>query len=495
MKDGAGVTDPLREPFEVHRVLLPHEPIGEGAMGEVVGAVDSQTGQRLAIKILHRELARDPGMVERFREEAEITAAVDHAGGIPVFGLGNAPDGRPFYVMKRIEGRTLSELLGERGTHVTDLIWRQRLLAIFGEICEAVGFAHARGIVHRDLKPDNVLVDEQGSVTVVDWGLAKRTGRALPGQKREMRTYLGEVLGSPGYMAPEQASGDSVEAGPPADVFALGAILYEILTGTRPFQEATLRASMLASIHRHPKDPSKTVRWLSHSLAAVCRKALEKDPARRYANAGDLARDLRSLRLGLPATAARPSWYERFRWAVKRRPVLFTVIGVMAGALVISLLAVAIQFQIDSRLAAKAFARIAQRDLQVEALGQAVRELDRARSAADGLQARRALELKRIELDTRQLLLRLDSIYLLRDVHQLRFIRRDPQLAGMIKARAFDALRSALDLREPALAKALAGALAERGGEMALSAEEAERLRVLTEEADRAFDEAIRKKP
>ncbi|MEZ5312619.1 MAG: serine/threonine-protein kinase [Thermoanaerobaculia bacterium] len=185
----------------------------------------------------------------------------------PVYGAGQSPDGRPFYVMKRVEGRTLRALLDERGRRVTDLLWRQRLLAIFADICETVAYAHARGVVHRDLKPDNVLVDEHDSVTVIDWGLAKR---AEASRTSSARTVLGDVLGSPGYMAPEQASGDSLAAGPPADVFSLGAILYEILTGSNPFPGATARESMLAAIHRDPPDLAKSVRGLpfSRSLAS-----------------------------------------------------------------------------------------------------------------------------------------------------------------------------------------------------------------------------------
>ena len=155
-------------PLEIRRRIVALEPLGEGAMGEVFSATDPDSGQRLALKLLRPELASDERAVERFREEAELTAAVDCAGGLPVYGAGQSPDGRPFYVMKRVEGRTLRALLDERGRRVTDLLWRQRLLAIFADICETVAYAHARGVVHRDLKPDNVLVDEHDSVTVID---------------------------------------------------------------------------------------------------------------------------------------------------------------------------------------------------------------------------------------------------------------------------------------------------------------------------------------
>ncbi len=402
--------------------------------------------------------------------------------------MGTTSDGRPFYVMKRVEGRTLRDLLDERGGHATDLMWRERLLAIFGEICDVVAFAHAHGIVHRDLKPDNILVDAQDSVTIVDWGLAKRTSG-----DETTRTIAGDVLGSPGYMAPEQAAGNAVDAGPPADVFALGVVLYEILTGKLPFVGATPREVMLSAIYRSPQDPRKAVPWLwlSRSLVAVCRKALEHEPAARFPNARAFADEIRALRLGRPCCTARAGALERFRWAVKRRPVFSALVASALGALAVGALVVVGQVHADERLASKAYAQVTQNDRRVDALGRSARELAQQLRTADP-QARRALELNLAELRRRQLLVRIDSMYMLRDVDQVRFIRRDPRVVGMMTSRALDALSSALELDEPALAKALANLLAQSAQDYSLSEADAERLRALTAEADRAFDEAIK---
>ena len=489
------MTASLHERIEIHRALLPHEPIGEGGMGEVIAAIDPDTGQRFAIKFLRREHLTDARMVERFREEAEITASIDHAGGIPVFGLGTTSDGRPFYVMRRLAGRSLRELLDERGGRVADLLWRERLVGIFVHVCEVVGFAHVQGIVHRDLKPEHILVDEEGSVTVADWGLAKRAGLGDSSAARATRTVAGDVLGSPGYMSPEQASGNAADARPPADVFALGAILYEILTGKQAFAAATQRESVLASIYREVPDPRKSVAslWFAHSLVAVCRKALDKEPAGRYRNAQELAGDLRALRHGHPARAVRPSGFERLSWAVKRRPILFGLAAAALGAVAVALLFVGAQLRIDSRLASKAFAQIARGDVEVEQLGQRSRELDRRLDDAPSPGARRALELERAEVNARQLLIRLDSIYLLQNVLQLRFIRPDPRLGEMMKSRALDALRSAVELGEPGIAKAFAAVLTGRRTEANLDEAETARLRALSAEADRAFDAAVKR--
>ncbi len=482
---------PPHETFEVVRRFLPREPLGEGAMGEVFGAVDAATGQPVAVKILRPELAVDPAFVARFRSESEITAAIDHRGGIPVYGLGTTADGRPFYVMKAVRGRTLRQLLDERGAQVHDLLWRRRLLDLFASICDTVAYAHSHGVVHRDLKPDNVLVDEQGAATVVDWGLAKRLD---PDRSRgDGRTVLGDVLGTPGYMAPEQAEGAAIEAGAPADVFALGAILYEILSGRAPFAGATPREATLAAIHRDPPDPLPAGRWLglAHSLSAVCRKALAKQAAQRYRNAGELAADLRALRRGRAATATRPSLAERLRWAARRRPMSFAALGSGLAVLALGALVYAAQLRIDHRMAERALARIERRDVQIDAASASLRELDRQLAVAAPAE-RRELRREHTQVGTRRLLQQLDGFYLLLGVDQLRFVRPDPRVVAAAKDRVFEALRSALDLGEPMLAKALAEALLERGGEQgavvtSMSDAERTRLRALLDEADRTL--------
>jgi serine/threonine-protein kinase len=492
--------NPQPESLEIRRTFTLLEPLGAGAMGDVFEATESTTRQRFAVKLLRAELLNDERARAYFDEEARITAAIDQAGGTPVYGLGVAVGGRPFYVMKRIEGRTLASLLAERGARVDDLLWRERLLRIFGEVCETIAYAHARSIIHRDLKPENVLVDERDGVTVIDWGLAKRLDRDEP--PASARTVFGDVVGSPGYMAPEQAAGESMRAAHAADVFSLGAMLYEILAGASPFTGATPRESMLAAIHRDPPDPRRAMRWHWHSrsIIAVCQKALEKQPERRYADAGEMARDLRALWRGRPATAIRPSWAERTRWVAKRRPLLFALVTAMVIAVLLATAWVLVQFQIDARLADKAFERVAERDQQIEALGRELRQLDRRWSASDDPRARRALAIERGNLEMRRFLEQLDSVYLLRDVVRLRFIRRDPRVIEMIKARMFLGIEWAIDLEEPVLAKALIDELMAHHGEdwvvvSTLTRVERERLRRLVDEANRAYRRATTVEP
>jgi tRNA A-37 threonylcarbamoyl transferase component Bud32 len=488
-----------RETLEIRRTFTLLEPLGEGAMGEVFAAADSVTDQRFAVKLLRKELLDDERARAYFDEEARITAAVDHTGGTPVYGLGIAANGRPFYVMKRVEGQTLTALLEERRSRVDDLLWRERLLRIFGEVCETVAYAHARGIIHRDLKPGNVLVDERDGVTVIDWGLAKHLGRSGADTSTPPRTVFGDVLGSPGYMAPEQAAGESTHAARSADVFSLGAMLYEILTGANPFAGATPRESMLAAIHREPSDPRRSMRWHwhSHSFIAVCRKALEKEPKNRYADASELARDLRALSRGHPASGIRPSLGERIRWAGKRRPLLFAFGAALTVAITLAAVLILVQFQIDARLADKAFERVAERDQQIESLSRELRDLDRRWAAADNPNARRALAIERGNVEMRRFLEQLDSVYLLRDVMRLRFIRRDPRLIEMIKSRMFLGIEWAIDLEEPVLAKAILDELIAHQGEdwvvvSTLTRAERERLRRLVDEANRAYAKATK---
>lgn len=484
------------DPLEIRRSFKLLEPIGEGAMGEVFAALDPVTGQRFAVKLLRHELLDDPRARAYFGSEAGITAAIDHPGGIPVYGIGLATDGRPFYVMKRLEGCTLRSLLDERRGRVSDLHWRQRLLRIFGDVCEAVAYAHARGIIHRDLKPENVLVDDQGGVTVIDWGLAKYVDRNGAGVAAPAHTVFGDVLGSPGYMAPEQAAGDSAGAKRSADVFSLGAMLYELLTGNNPFVGSTPRESMLAAIHRDPTIPRRGMRglWLPRSMVAVCLRALEKQPEKRYADAGELARDLRALSRGEPASATRPSLVERMHWTAKRRPFAFASATALAAALALVTVLVTGQFQIDARLAAKAFERVAERDQQIESLSARLRDLDVRRAAAQDPGARRALTIERGNVEMQRFLQQLESVYLLRDVMRLRFIRRDPRVSEMMKARVLMALEWANELEEPVMAKALVDALLSHESEYelahSLTIAERERLKQLVDVANRAFIKA-----
>jgi serine/threonine-protein kinase len=219
------------------------EVLGRGGMGEVRLSTDLRIGRTVAIKVIRPDSAKRPRLRARFLFEAKMQGQLEHPSIVPVYDLGVRPDGSEFFTMRRVRGRTLHEILkslklGERGAAVT--FTRRRLLAALQSVCLAVEFAHQRGVVHRDLKPANIMLGEFGEVIVLDWGLAKLVQapasapyaperQSLDGARSLDNTGVGEVLGSPGYMSPEQAV-DSQSVGPSSDIFALGAILFEILT-------------------------------------------------------------------------------------------------------------------------------------------------------------------------------------------------------------------------------------------------------------------------
>ncbi len=252
----------------------------------------------------HREDAR-----QRFFAEAEILAGLDHPGTTAVFEAGRLPDGDCFYAMKKVSGRTLGALLGERtADQINDRAVRARLLEIFFRVCQTVASAHKQGVIHRDLKPENIMVDDLGVVYVMDWGLAKAlTEEAAGSQSDSGRTRAGAVMGTPAYMSPEQASGHADTSDRQTDVFSLGVMLYEILTGTNPFRGATAVESMKGVMYHDPEAPRERNKRINRTLSAITMKALAKDPFRRYRSAVELAEDIRRYREFLPVSAIEPS--------------------------------------------------------------------------------------------------------------------------------------------------------------------------------------------
>ncbi len=228
--------------------------IARGGMGVILRGHDQDLGRDIAMKVLHKDLSRRADILQRFVEEAQIGGQLQHPGVVPVYELGLMADERPYFTMKLVKGRTLAALLAERPKPDLD---RRKLLEVFEAVCQTVAYAHSRGVIHRDLKPSNVMVGAFGEVQVVDWGLAKvlhhggtadelrakaahesssiiATVRSDPNQ-RGSDSVAGSVMGTPAYMSPEQARGEVDRLDERGDVFSLGAILCEILTGTPPF--------------------------------------------------------------------------------------------------------------------------------------------------------------------------------------------------------------------------------------------------------------------
>ena len=266
------------------------EALGEGGMGRVYLAEDPALGRRVAIKVLPPEVAGDPARRERLLHEARAASALNHPNIVTVHDVGDE-DGTLFVAMERIEGSTLREWAGRRT--------QAEVLAIVRQAARALGIAHAAGLVHRDLKPENLMVRADGLLKILDFGLARSVGHDEA--DTAARTMPGTVLGTAPYMSPEQVLGQP--AGPASDVFSLGTLLYEMLTGRHPFAAGSGVDTMHRVLHETPPKASSIVPGLPGPLDFVLAKALAKDPARRYASGRELDVDLEACESAVAAPA------------------------------------------------------------------------------------------------------------------------------------------------------------------------------------------------
>ncbi|MCH7224829.1 serine/threonine-protein kinase [Haloferula sp. A504] len=485
------MTDSKDKTIALERTIHLGHLLGEGGMGRVVEGYAVDPSQHLAVKMLHPEHLDDAEVCGRFDEEIALMASIDHPGSLPIYGAGTSADGTRWYAMKKVEGRTLTELLAGRESTLRSLPERHHLLSILLDACETVASAHQAGIVHRDLKPDNILINRHDSVYVIDWGIARRVGCGA--SDTTARTLPGKVMGSPGYLAPEQAEGQSANAGPRADVFALGAILYEILTGHRPFGGMGGREEMLGAIHQDPQPPRRIDWLIPRSISAVCMKALEKDPARRYADAGALAADLQAHLEGRPVAAVRPNPLELVRYAARRRPMRALVVSSSVVAFVFLIAFIGVQRWADHRLADKAMDRIEVIDFELGEL-QMERENAVARLAdAELSESERASIAREVTvIDSRWLLGQFDALRILSSVTELRFISTDSEIGPLMRRRLLTVIDTAIKNGKPMFAEALIANLLERhrDGTLArpLSEADVELFERLAAEASQARD-------
>jgi serine/threonine protein kinase/formylglycine-generating enzyme required for sulfatase activity len=348
-------------PVQRYRVLRSH---ARGGLGEVFVAIDQELQREVALKEIKSQHADNTGSRKRFLLEAEVTGRLEHPGIVPVYGLGVYPDGRPYYAMRFIRGESLSKAIqrfhetppadpGEAGLEL------RRLLRHFLDVCNAIAFAHSRGVLHRDLKPDNVMLGEFGETLVVDWGLAKTGVPAqgsggeeeqgsrpplregipslgpAPGPLTATQTQAGDVLGTPAFMSPEQASGRLDEMGPASDVYSLGATLFCLLTGKPPIESG----KVVEVLDRVRQGKVLAVRQLKPelpvALEASCRKALALKPQDRYPSARELAGDLEHWLADEPVSAYPEPWRVRAaRWCRRHQPLVAGGVALVITTLV-----------------------------------------------------------------------------------------------------------------------------------------------------------------
>jgi len=337
------------------RVLRPH---ARGGLGEVFVAQDLELHREVALKEIQSRFADQPDSRSRFVLEAEITGGLEHPGIVPVYGLGQYADGRPFYAMRFIRGDSLKDAI-ER-FHKADVLGRdagerslelRKLLGRFIDVCEAIEYAHSRGILHRDLKPGNIMLGKYGETLVVDWGLAKSVGRGE--RDSEMGettlqpasgdsvdpTIMGKAIGTPAFMSPEQAAGRHDELGPASDVYSLGATLYCLLTGQPPFS-GNDKGEILRQVQQgdfpRPRDVKPQI---PVALQAICLRAMALKPADRFASPKLLSDDIEHWLADEPVSAWRESlWLKMSRFSRRHRAwlsaafVFFVLTSVTATA-------------------------------------------------------------------------------------------------------------------------------------------------------------------
>jgi WD40 repeat protein/serine/threonine protein kinase len=410
------------------------EELGRGGMGVVYLANQKGLNRFVALKMILSGEHAGTGERERFRREAESVAALQHPNIVQIFDIGET-GGRPYVALEYVMGGSLLNYLDGQP-------WPAKSSAQLVEIlAKAMQFAHERGIVHRDLKPANVLIHRDSNDGVLkspllpqachpkitDFGLAKRVdpdSSWSDENKSGQHTRTGAVIGTPSYIAPEQAAGKNRDVGPPADVYAIGAILYELLTGRPPFRGETPLDTVLQVMSDDPVPPSKLRAKLPRDLETICLKCLHKDPRKRYRSAGELAEDLRRYLAGEPITARPVSLRERgIKWMRRHKTV--TVLGVFISAAVFSLMTLSVYYNVELNEAvdiAHNAERNALKDKQI-AEGERVkaeqqkRQADRAR--ADAELARTEAEKKRRESER--------GVYALQLFKVAAFSDRDPQ--------------------------------------------------------------------
>ncbi|MGL5095810.1 MAG: serine/threonine-protein kinase, partial [Planctomycetia bacterium] len=340
------------------KMLVPYSelrPHAKGGLGVVYSAVDRNLHRAAAVKCIQNRHSDNPDLVRRFLMEAEVTGRLDHPGVVPVYGMGRTAEGRPFYAMRFIRGKTLTEAVDDyhdsrrRPTERQRNLELRQLLQRFIAVCNTIAYAHDRGIVHRDIKPDNIMLGRYGETLVIDWGLALSVQRDALARASGEQTLLPKSApregdgsggaGTPAYMSPEQADGE-LPVGRASDVYSLGATLYKMLTNRAPasgMDRGEIRQCVLTGDFMRPRH---VVPGLPPALDAICMKALSLKPGDRYQNPLALAEDVERFLGDEPVAACRETFGHKIRRFLKRHrrvaqvgtAALVVVVGTVFGA-------------------------------------------------------------------------------------------------------------------------------------------------------------------
>lgn len=350
------VVDRLREEADLpdlcgSKYVVLHK-LGSGGMGSVYLAQDMELGRKVAVKVMN--IADSAGsLASRMIREARIVALLEHPSIVPIHDVGALEDGRVYYAMKLVQGKRLDEFAAAAGSP-------SDLLRIYQKVCEAVAFAHARGVIHRDLKPENIMVGPFGEVLVMDWGVAKVLSDGRKESRRQEHasrweharsedqalegadliatlpladgsssdTADGMVIGTPAYMAPEQAKGQTELLDERSDIYALGAILYFLLTRHPPFDFDDAIDPRQRSTSRRPVRPRQIDRKIPRATEAICMKAMAENREDRYPSAEDIAKDVVTFLDGEPVSAYRENIFEKAgRWLKNNRFIVLLVVA------------------------------------------------------------------------------------------------------------------------------------------------------------------------